>query len=116
MHQNSANGVVAQTPFLVASAVDAFGEPDLVGLAAQVGELGRVLQQQNGTVAGVIPRASGGEMPAQKIAFLHFRVRKKPVGGFGVRPILARKRDRAAHSVAQLLQQIGETAAEPGRP
>jgi hypothetical protein len=45
MHQNPANSVVSQTPFLVASAVDAFGEPDVVRLASLVGEIRRVLQQ-----------------------------------------------------------------------
>ena len=45
MHQDSTNGVVAQTPLLVTSAVDAFGESDVVGLASLVGELRRVLQQ-----------------------------------------------------------------------
>jgi hypothetical protein len=114
MHQNSADGVVAQTPFLVASAIDAFGEPNVMGLAALVGELSRVLQQQNGAAAGIVPRASGGEMPAQDIAFLHFAVREKPVGGFGVRPILAREWNRTAHTVAKLPQQIGETASKPG--
>ena len=38
MHQNSANGVAAQTPLLVASAVDALGEPDVVGITSLVGE------------------------------------------------------------------------------
>lgn len=47
-------------------------------------------------------------------AFLHFRVREEPVGRLGVRPVLARKGNGSAHSVAELLQDIREPATKPG--
>ena len=106
--------MVAQPTLFVAPVIDALGEANLVGITSLVGELRRVLQQQDRALAGVIPCASGGEVPAQDVGFLHFRVREEPVGGLRVRPNLARKWDGSSHSVTELLQQIGEPAAKPG--
>ena len=83
-----------------------------------IGELRRVLQQQNGAITGVKPRARRSEVAAQDIAFLHFRVREEPVGRLGVRPVLeckgkGRKRiewklltDLSVESCAEAVEKI----------
>jgi hypothetical protein len=101
MHQDPAKGVMAKTPFLVPSAVDALGEPYGMRATALIGELGRVLQEQNRPVAGVITRPGRSEVPAQNIALLDLGVREEPIGGLRIRPILASERNGAPHRVAK---------------
>jgi hypothetical protein len=96
MHQDPAQGVMTQSAFLVAAAVDALGEPDGSGVAALMGEFRRVLQQQHGSAACIISLTCREEMPAKNVSLFDLRIRQKPIGGFGARPVLAGKRDGAS--------------------
>src|ERR1700689_2518395 len=106
MHQDAAKCVMAEATPLILAAVDVLRKADKFGTSALVGELRRILQQQHRASGRFKTYARRVEMPAQDVAFAHPLIGEKPIGRFGVGPILAGERnalsDPAAHSDQKL--------------
>lgn len=113
MHQHAAHRVMAQSPALVAPAVDALGYPDLIGCLALIGELGRILDKQDRTVGRSKAAAGGTEVTAENFSFLNTIVGKKAVSCLRVRPILARIGNALAHAVADLTDHFAKSSSKP---
>ena len=113
MHQDPANSVVTEPPTLVTPAVHTLGEADRMRVAALVGELRGVLQNQDRPVGSFVATAGSRKMTIEDLAFFNSRVREETIGGFGVAPILAGKRNAATHPLAQSAEQIAKPPPEP---
>lgn len=113
MHEDPAHRVVAKPALFVASRVDGLREAKLAGMSPLVGELGRVLENEDRPMAGGIPRVRRRKVAGEDLAFLDLGVGEEPVGCLGARPVLAGERDRAAHPVAQAGQKIAKASAQP---
>ena len=97
---------MAKPAILVVAAIDGLRKSNVMRISALIGELGRVLKQQDWPVARSIPHLGRFKMTSQDLTFLHLRIGQEPVSRLGIRPILAGQRDRPAHSVAQAAQQV----------
>ena len=71
MRQDATNRVVTKPPILVTTAVDAFGEADRMRIAALVGELRSVLQDQNRSVARIAAAAGRRKMTIEELTFFN---------------------------------------------
>ena len=100
MHQYSTDLVMAQTAFLVATAVDALRKTDILRGAALIVELCRVLNQKNRAIISIVACFRRFKMAAQYIPFFNLRIGKETIGRFGVGPVLTRKGDRSPNSIA----------------
>src|SRR5690606_39924164 len=88
MHQYAAQCVMAQTPFTVATAIDALGETHVMRVTALVGELGGILQEQDRAAGRRVPGSRGIEMTAQDIALLDPWIGEEPIGCLRAGPVL----------------------------
>ena len=78
-------------------------------------ELGGVLQQQDRAHARRKTVARRREVAAQNVGLVHPRVGEKPVGRFGIRPILAGQRDAGAHAIAKVAGAVPRNDDRAGR-
>ncbi len=113
MHQHTAHRVMAQSPALVAPAVDALGYPDLIGCLALIGELSRILDKQDWTAARSKTAAGSSEVTAENFTFLDTIVSKKAVSCLCARPILTGIGNALAHAVADLPDHFAKSSPEP---
>ena len=104
--------MMAQATALVAAAIDALGHADRAHVRPLVGELRGVLDEKDRAVGSIVPRARSGEMAAEDVALLDTLIGEKPIGCFGVRPVLAGKRNALAHAVADLLQEFAKSSSK----
>ena len=79
-----------------------------------VGEFRRILDQQDRPRAIIVTEALGGEVAAENVGFIHASIGEEAIGRLRARPVLASKRDAAAHAVTNLLQQLGKPSAKAG--
>ncbi|EHJ58621.1 hypothetical protein NSU_4423 [Novosphingobium pentaromativorans US6-1] len=114
MHQYSAYRMMSKPAILVAAAVDAFGEADVVRVPALIGELRRILKHEDRAFGYSIPPLGRLKVARQDIRFLDLWVGKEPICGFGTCPVLTGQRDCSSHSIAQAAKQIAEPAPETG--
>jgi hypothetical protein len=113
MHQQPTHRVHAEPAIRVLAAVHPDGLADLLGVLALEGELGGVLNDQDGTRGRGDTLACRIEVPGEDVAFTHPVVGEEPVGRLGVGPVLACQRDAAAHRPGHLVKQCAQTAAQP---
>ena len=106
MHQQPADRVMAEPAGLVLAAVDALGEADQLRLFPLVGELGRVLQDQDRPAGRSHALTRRLEMALENSVFANPCVGKEPVGGFGVCPVLAGPGNGLAHRAAHLIENL----------
>ena len=102
----------------VLAAVHAVGDADRLGALALEGELGRVLEHQDGAVGRGEPVTRGLEVAGQDLRLADPVVGEEAVGGLRVGPVLAHERqaaaDRAVHPLDQLAQALAQTLVREG--
>jgi hypothetical protein len=74
----------------------------------------RILDQEDGTFTVIVTSARSGEVTAENVSFLDAPIGEEAIGGLRARPILASERYAPAHTVTDLLQQLGKPPAKPG--
>ena len=108
MHQDAAKRVTAEATPLIFAAVDVLRKADKFGTSALVGELRRIFQQQYRASGRFKAYARRVEMPAQDVAFAHPLIGEKPIGRFGVGPILAGERNALSDPAAYSDQKLAK--------
>ena len=100
MHQQPADHMLLMAPVLQLMPGRDLGEADLLRMRAFERELGRVLQDQDGTIRGLDALRRSRKVTFQDLVFADAPVREKAVSRLGVRPILERRWQRFARSLA----------------
>jgi hypothetical protein len=108
VHQDAANRVRSQTPRLVPSAVDALRYPDRVRVLSSIGELRRVMEHKDGTIAGDRAAMRRLKVTGQDVRLADPVVGEKAIGRLGVGPILADQRNALSHGAPDLRHQPSE--------
>ncbi len=103
---------MAQPAFLILPAVHALCETDQLGLLALVGELRRVLKNQDWPRRRGEPVPRGLKVPLQDCVLIDSMIGEETVGGFGVRPILASSGNRLSHRISQLIKDLPKSLGQ----
>ena len=104
--------MMAQASLPVSATIDALGESNGLWTCPLVGELRCVLKQQNRAFTSIISHARRCKVALQNIAFLNPIIGKEAISRLGVGPILAGKRNRSAHPIAEPFEQISKPASQ----
>jgi hypothetical protein len=87
-------------------------DSDRLGVFMSVGQLCRVMQDQNWCVlARPKPLPRGSKMPGQNVRFADPLIGEKAICRLGVRPIFGRPGSRRTYSTGELLQQMPKPLA-----
>lgn len=97
MHQQPAGGVGAHAALPVIAAVAFVGPADPVGTLALEGELGRVLEDEDGAMGSDDAAARRLDVARQDIPLADPVVDEEPLGRLGVGPVLARQGKALSH-------------------
>jgi hypothetical protein len=107
---------IRRRPGLVASAVDPVGRTDGVRLLPAVGELRRVVQDEDRPIDGGRASPRRSKMSGENVAFVDALIGQEAIGRLGIGPILAGERDASPHGVAHLIEQTAEPLRKPRVP
>src|SRR4051795_1523498 len=113
VHQQGADGVHLEPSVGAPPARGRRDRADPLGSRTPVGELGRVLQDQDRPVGGRDAAAGRAEMAGEDLGLADRLVREEAVGGLGIGPILTGqgdgRADRACHPREELAQPPAQT-------
>jgi hypothetical protein len=114
MHQNSAS----RERFEVTGEISLIGNDPLrnadpFGMFSLIRKLGCVVKHEQMVVRGSRTIPSRLKMTGKYVRFIDTVVGEKSIGGLGVCPILADKRNALSHHPSDLLQQLTKPSAKP---
>ena len=109
MHQNAANGMLANTPLFVPAAVDTIGDASPVRAFSLKRELRRVVKDQHCVLVRRKAIKRRLKVPLQDVSFIDPLIGEKAICSFGVRPVLASHRYAFTYRIPDLRQQFPES-------
>jgi len=114
VHEETADRVHPRPAGFVLAAVHAVGDAHRLGARALEGELGRVLENQDGALGRGEPITRGLEVAGQDLCLADPVVGEEAIGALRVGPVLAHERQAAADRPVHPLDQLAQALAQAG--
>src|SRR5690606_2496839 len=112
MHQEPAHRAHRATAVLILATVERMHDADLLGPLSLIGELGRVLQNQDGTLCCCEAAARRQEVTGKDLLLADALIGKEAIGCLGISPVLAGQRNARTHGALHSLHELAEPFAQ----